>query len=172
AEPESGNGTDPAPPATRGVMKLLIVRHAIAVPRGTPGIRDDERPLTPRGERRFRQAAPGLARIARRPDAILTSPLPRALRPAAMAAKAWGGLKPKPQAVLASGRVKATLEMLAKQPRDAMIVIVGHEPHLSALLARLLGTTKSEPLTFRKGGAALVEIPGPPAAGGRLLWYL
>jgi phosphohistidine phosphatase len=153
-------------------MKLLMVRHAIAVPRGTPGIPDDERPLTPRGERRFREAARGLARIARRPDAILSSPLPRALRTAEIAAKAWGRLEPKPQAALATDRVKATLDMLAKQPRDAMIAIVGHEPHLSTLLARLLGTTKSEHLTFRKGGAALVEIAGPPARGGRLLWFL
>ena len=28
-------------------MRLLIVRHAVAVERGTPGIADDDRPLTP-----------------------------------------------------------------------------------------------------------------------------
>jgi hypothetical protein len=27
-------------------------------------------------------------------------------------------------------------------------------------------------LTYKKGGAALVEIPGPLAEGGTLLWYL
>ena len=31
-------------------MKLLLVRHAAAVPRGTPGVPDDERPLTPEGK--------------------------------------------------------------------------------------------------------------------------
>ncbi len=153
-------------------MKLLIVRHAIAVPRGTPGIPDDERPLTAKGEQRFRRAARGLARIARRPDAILTSPLPRALRTAEIAAKAWGRLKPKPEAALASGRLEPVLAMLAAHPRDAMIAVVGHEPHLSALLAHLLGTSESQRLAFRKGGAALVEIAGPPAHGGRLIWYL
>ena len=60
-------------------MRLLIIRHAIAVPRGTPGIPDDERPLTPAGRKRFQTAARGLARVARRPDVLLTSPLPRAL---------------------------------------------------------------------------------------------
>ena len=85
-------------------MKLLILRHAIAVPRGTPGIPDDERPLTAKGEQRFRRAARGLARIARRPDAILTSPLPRALRTAEIAGRAWRRLEPKPRTALAGGR--------------------------------------------------------------------
>jgi phosphohistidine phosphatase SixA len=35
-------------------MKLLLVRHPVAVPRGTPGVSDDERPLTPEGEAEFR----------------------------------------------------------------------------------------------------------------------
>ena len=34
-------------------MKLLLIRHAAAVPRGTPGIPDDERPLTPDGKAKF-----------------------------------------------------------------------------------------------------------------------
>ena len=32
-------------------MRLLIVRHATAVPHGTPDVPEDERPLTPRGDR-------------------------------------------------------------------------------------------------------------------------
>ena len=51
-------------------MQVLIIRHAIAVPRGTPDIPDDERPLTRAGEKRFRSAARGLARIADRPDEV------------------------------------------------------------------------------------------------------
>ena len=38
-------------------MRLLMIRHATAVPRGAPDMPDDERPLTKRGERRFRRAA-------------------------------------------------------------------------------------------------------------------
>src|SRR5712691_2564228 len=72
-------------------MRLLFIRHAIAVPRGTPGIPDDERPLTPDGEKRFRKAARGLARIAAPPEILLTSPLPRARKTAEIAAQAWGG---------------------------------------------------------------------------------
>ncbi len=41
--------------------ELYILRHGIAVDPGTPGIPDDERPLTPKGEKRMRQIARGLA---------------------------------------------------------------------------------------------------------------
>ena len=84
-------------------MRLIIVRHAIAVERGTPGIPDDERPLTPAGEKKFRQAARGLARIAPPPSRLLTSPLPRARRTAELAAKAWGAAAPEPKQALAGG---------------------------------------------------------------------
>jgi phosphohistidine phosphatase SixA len=37
-------------------MTLTIIRHAIAVPAGTEGIPDDERPLTKKGRPRFASA--------------------------------------------------------------------------------------------------------------------
>jgi phosphohistidine phosphatase SixA len=57
-------------------------------------------------------------------------------------------------------------------PLGATVALVGHEPLLSALLARLLGATEGERLTLEKGGAALVNLPGGPAAPGRLIWFL
>src|SRR5262245_21183379 len=71
--------------STTDHMRLLIIRHAIAVPRGTADIPDDERPLTKRGRRRFRTAAAGLARVVKRPDFVLSSPLPRARETAEIA---------------------------------------------------------------------------------------
>jgi phosphohistidine phosphatase SixA len=40
-------------------MRLLIIRHAIAVARGTSSFSDEERPLTRHGIRRFEAAALG-----------------------------------------------------------------------------------------------------------------
>src|SRR6266850_5759996 len=79
-------------------MRLLIVRHAIAVPHGTPEVPEDERPLTPRGEKRFRAAARGLVRICRRPDVLLSSPLVRARQTADIAAEAWGEVEVRERA--------------------------------------------------------------------------
>jgi len=158
-------------------MNLLIVRHAIAVPRDSADMPDEERPLTPRGKRRFRRVAAGLAQLLDPPDALLTSPLRRAVQTARIAAKAWGGIEPIEEPALAGSDVEAMLAAALVRVResgndDATVVVIGHEPSVSALLARLIGSGRAERLGFRKGGAALVEVPGSAAEGGRLVWYL
>jgi phosphohistidine phosphatase len=151
---------------------VIVIRHGIAVPPGTPGIPDDERPLTGRGRRRFHRAARGLARIADRPGVLLTSPLPRARATAEIAARAWGRVEPQDEPALARGRIADITALLGRLPPEATVALVGHEPTLSALLARLLGCGRAEGLALRKGGAALVDLEGTPGEGGRLIWYL
>ena len=153
-------------------MKLLLVRHAAAVPSGTPGVPDDERPLTPEGAAKFRVAAKGLARITRRPDVLLTSPLPRARATAEIAARAFKRIEPTVEPALAHGSVDEIMTALGKRPAGATIALVGHEPTLSMILARLLGAADGERLAFKKGGAALVDLPDGPSAGGQLVWFL
>jgi phosphohistidine phosphatase len=153
-------------------MKLLLVRHAIAVPRGAPGMSDDERPLTPEGEAEFRVAARGLARIARRPDVLLTSPLPRARVTAEIAARAFKRVEPRIEPALAHESVSGIVAALKAYPPGATVALVGHEPVLSAVLARLLGASHRERFAFTKGGAALVDLPDGPAAAGQLIWFL
>ena len=152
-------------------MELLIVRHASAVPHGTPGIPDDERPLTPRGEERFREAAAGLAELLRCPEAILTSPLPRARRTAEIAAEAWQAPVVENAPALATGNFEDLARTLSRFSGDAFVAVFGHEPHVSSLLGRLIGG-RGEALLFKKGGAALVELNGTLAEGGSLVWFL
>ena len=52
-----------------------------------------------------------------------------------------------------------------------LIVLVGHEPHLSSLLADALGGA-GEAVPFKKGGAALLELPDSRFEGGRLLAFV
>jgi phosphohistidine phosphatase len=154
-------------------MRLMIIRHAEAVPRGTPGIEDDARPLTAEGERRFAEAAAGLARVAEPPAVLLSSPLPRALRTAELAAAAWGGLSVKKLAALASGEIAGLERALASHPKASTIAVVGHEPYLSQLLAHAISVKRPEAFDFKKGGVALVDLPdGLSARDGRLLWYV
>ena len=153
-------------------MKLLLIRHAIAVASGTPGVEDDERPLTSRGRARFHDAARGLARIVDRPDVLLTSPLVRAAETAEIAARAFGKVEPRPERALGHGGPEAILALLKRQPSDATVAMVGHEPVLSQVLARLLGSGRAERFAFKKGGAALVDLAGNGAAAGQLIWFL
>ena len=153
-------------------MKLLLIRHASAVPHGTPGIADDDRPLTPKGTRKFRVGARGLARIARRPDVLLTSPLPRARSTAEIAAQAWRRIEPVVEPALAGDDASEILSAVGRHAADATVAIVGHEPVLSAVLARLLGAADGARVAFKKGGAALVDLPDGARQGGQLVWFL
>ena len=153
-------------------MRLLLIRHAIAVPGGTPGFEDDERPLTPRGRKRFKAAARGLLRMLDRPDVLLTSPLLRAAETAAIVADAFGKLEPRPERALAHGGTEAILTLLRRQPTSATVAVVGHEPTLSQLLARLLGSGQAERFAFKKGGAALVDVADTGRSAGRLIWFV
>ena len=154
-------------------MKLLLIRHAPAVPNGSVGIRDGERPLTPRGRARFRVAARGLARISDRPDVLLTSPLVRARATADIAAAAFKKVTPRVEPALGQENLDAVVAALKKYPRDATVAVVGHEPTLSRLLARMLGVHQDDDrFAFKKGGAALLDLPDGPAAAGQLRWFV
>jgi phosphohistidine phosphatase len=154
-------------------MKLLLIRHAAAVRRGTSGIGDDERPLTPRGRAKFRVAARGLAQITERPDVLLTSPLIRARATAEISAAAFKKVTPRIEPTLARGDVDAIVDALTKYPPDCLVALVGHEPSLSRLLGRLLGMRDGDDrFVFKKGGAALVDLPDGPSAAGRLRWFV
>jgi phosphohistidine phosphatase len=152
-------------------MRLILIRHAEAVDRGTAGVSDEERPLTSAGEKRFRKAARGLARVSAPPDLLLTSPLPRAHRTAEIAARAWGGTEPVAENALAKGDVEGLARRLTGR-EEGCVAFVGHEPHLSSLLAWLLGADAAESFSFRKGGAAILEAPRFFRGNARLVCFL
>jgi len=153
-------------------MKILLVRHAFALPRGTPGVLDAERPLTPEGRARFSLAARGLARLVGRVDVLLTSPRARARETAGIAARAIRHVEPVIEPALGGEGVEAIVTALAGHPPDATVALVGHEPMLGALLAQLVGSTDAARFGFSKGGAALVDLPDGLAGRGRLVWFL
>jgi phosphohistidine phosphatase len=153
-------------------MKALLIRHAAAMPRGTPGVLDDERPLTSSGRIKFRAAARGLTRIMARPDMLLTSGRARAQETAEIVALAFKRMAPMVAPALTNQSVDEVLAALKSHPSGATVALVGHEPMLGQLLARMLGASPIARLTFEKGGAALVDLPDGPSTPGRLMWFL
>jgi phosphohistidine phosphatase len=154
-------------------MKILLIRHAPAVRNGTGGVRDHDRPLTRRGRVHFRAAARGLARIAGRPDVLLTSPLTRARETAEIAAAAFRRVTPRIEPALGQDDVDVLVTALKKYRPDATVALVGHEPTLSALLGHLLGMHQGDDrFAFKKGGAALVHLPEGPSVPGQLRWFV
>jgi phosphohistidine phosphatase len=135
---------------------LYIVRHGIAVPPGTPGIRDDERLLTSKGEKRIRQVARGLVKLDLKLDRIVTSPLPRARATAEIIADELDMREIlETSNVLQTVSSAATVERWLRERNDNRLMIVGHNPTLSDLVSLLvLGATQPPVCDLKKGGIA------------------
>ena len=135
---------------------LIIVRHGIAVPHGSPDYTDDERPLTSQGERRVRQIGYGLKHLGMDLERIVSSPLPRAYRTAEILARVLGDpdLLETSDSLKASESPAAIAAWLAERTEESLM-IVGHNPSLSELVGQLvLGDAKISICELRRGGIA------------------
>jgi phosphohistidine phosphatase len=153
-------------------MRLLLVRHGIAAPLGGEVARDEDRPLTAQGERRLRQVAGALVRLAARPRAILTSPLLRARQTAEILAQGWGHLRPEIAPALAAGDFREVRHAIAGFDDEDTVVLVGHEGWISEFTARALGGQSGRAFRYRKGGVALIELSSAAASRGTLVWFI
>jgi len=138
-------------------MELFVLRHAIAVPHGAPGYeRDSDRPLTPKGTKRMRRVARMFNAMGISVDAILTSPFPRALETAEIVAKELGFRKDLvlTEHLAVGGDPECLISQINESHGDASgVMICGHEPYLSQLIAVLLsGSAGLIDLTMKKGG--------------------
>ena len=152
------------------------MRHGIAVDRGTPGYADDaKRPLTPEGKNKTRLIAKGLVRLGLDLDWIVSSPLVRAVETAGLVSGELETRVPMDlcDALAPGGSAEALISYLAKQANRRRVMVVGHEPDLSDLAARLMGAGRHANLTFKKGGCCLLRFSEfPPKSPGRLVWWL
>ncbi|WP_246196187.1 phosphohistidine phosphatase SixA [Aquisphaera giovannonii] len=154
------------------MQTLYLLRHGIAVPHGTPGIADDDRPLTSKGEHRTRQVGRGLSACGLAIDRIVSSPLPRALRTAELVAHELG----LPQQVevneaLTAGRSAQEIRDWLRDRSEEHLLLVGHNPAISELVGLLI-VGEPHRLSFELKKAAVAAIfRGPdPASRYELLW--
>jgi phosphohistidine phosphatase len=153
-------------------MKLLLVRHAIAFERDTPGISDALRPLTEDGIARFKKSARALGQLVTA-DVVLTSPLLRAKQTAEILARQWAAVAVHEAEPLGSGSRAHFEEVIGRLSNASVIAAVGHEPTLSEWTAEWLGAASGAAFPFKKGGAALIEFEDGVAKGsGRLVYFL
>lgn len=153
-------------------MKVLLVRHAIAVDRETPGLSDHLRPLTEEGASRFRKSARAVAALLTA-DAVLTSPLLRAKQTAEILARHWPGIIIQEAESLGNGSREEFEAALTRLPKNATVAAVGHEPHVSEWTSDWLGAHNAAAFAFKKGGVALIEFDRFAEAGeGRLVFFL
>ena len=156
-------------------MILYLVRHSDAVPGGTAGIPDEERPLTEKGIKKMREVARGLRQINAVPELILCSPLLRARETAEIAAAEFGGNVPlKFTSELGpSGSRSELYRELGQHRRLAALMIVGHLPSLGEIAGEIAWGSADNYLEIKKGGACAIELSSfEPVPSGTLLWFL
>ncbi len=152
-------------------MHLLLFRHGIAEDISPQGD-DGSRRLTKEGIEKTKAGARGLHKIIGIPDAIYTSPLVRAMQTADILASVFD-VTPRLMPSLATGPAELVVRDLRKV-REPFVIVVGHEPTLSMLGAKLC--TGSDPVQFlqlKKAGAMLIDTAvneGATVGAGKLLW--
>ena len=144
-------------------MQLYFLRHGEA---DWPGWTkpDDERPLTDPGKKEVRQVAKLLNRLKVKPDLVLTSPLPRALQTAEIAAEQLK-TKLRQDEALEPGFGINELRTVLKRHHSKVLMLVGHEPDFTSVISALTGAF----LRLPKAGVALIDVDAETEKG-RLLW--
>ncbi len=139
--------------------RLYLLRHGIAVPHGTPGVEDDDRPLTPKGEKRVRQVAYGLKHMGLDVHRIVSSPLPRAYRTAEIVARILGNPDLLETAdELRSGASADSIASWLNSRTEERVMLVGHNPAFSQLIGRLVvGEGVHEICELRRAGIAALS---------------
>jgi phosphohistidine phosphatase len=156
-------------------VKVLVIRHG---PAGDPEAweaegRDDRlRPLSPDGKKDMRQAAFGLATLQPHVDVVVASPLVRAVQTAEIIASEYDCEVVTVEALTPDEDPAKTLAWLGTQRTDWTLALVGHEPHLSALVSYMLAGKSTAFIELKKGGACLLEIAAFSPGSSTLKWLL
>jgi phosphohistidine phosphatase len=151
---------------------IFILRHGDAEPRGS--VPEADRPLTPKGKSDVERVVTLAFEKTSTPELILTSPYRRAVETAEIAR---GLLPGKPRlletpSLLPQAQAEETWKELRSFAKTKQILLAGHEPHLSHLIAYLLGTP-SLTLDLKKGALVRISLESmTPEPHGELKWIL
>lgn len=156
-------------------LDLFVLRHGEAgVPLDDPS-KDDNRPLSREGRRETEEVARSMSKLGIELELIASSPIPRAFQTAEVVAReykkqnkleTWNELK-------YSAETESLYHKLASQKPGSSILIVGHEPHLSNMIAEIIAGTSQVNLVLKKSGLARLGILSfKPKITGELRWLL
>jgi phosphohistidine phosphatase len=156
-----------------GPYELYLIRHGVAEARGDKWPDDSKRPLSADGMSKMKKAARGLVRLGVALDVVLTSPLIRTRQTADIVAAELDQHPPivNTEALAPGGDFTAVIAALEKQSRRTRIALVGHEPSIGELAARLIGSR--HPIEFKKGAVCRIDVDEiPPNGPGDLRWLI
>jgi phosphohistidine phosphatase len=150
-------------------MKLYVMRHGPAEDHVESGV-DADRPLSTAGRERVRAVARLLLQEQEAPACIVTSPLVRAVQTAEIVALVTalgdkGGTVGVRRDIAPGGDAVALVRRL-EADGGKRVMLVGHEPDLSGLVASLLGSFGR---AFEKAMVVAIHVPPTGRPGLRFV---
>jgi phosphohistidine phosphatase len=144
-------------------MELYILRHGIAEDRNAEAPHDDsQRRLTAEGKTKMRRAAEGMKALELEFDLILASPYLRTRETAEIVAEVLGlegRLELSRTLASEGGNPKELIaELTGKHGQYDQVLVVGHEPYLSRLIARLISGEDRNLATMKKGALCKLSV--------------
>lgn len=150
-------------------MKVFLVRHADADAEIPEGLGDEARALTAKARMSIGAHFAGLAERIGMPKMVLTSPLVRAVQTASILTMALGYEGPlrAHRSLLPDMPVGAIDGVLNEADSADSLILVGHNPSMTAMAAHLLGM-QNFPKPVNPGTVIALERDG---AVSKLLFY-
>ncbi|MFU8781270.1 MAG: SixA phosphatase family protein [Kiritimatiellia bacterium] len=137
---------------------LMLLRHAKAVPEHAGG--DFTRPLAPRGIQQMQQVAAAFQAQNWKPQLTLVSAATRTLQTARLLEANLGDLNIISDRVLYLAAACQLLDVLAATPPEIeRLMLVGHNPGISDLAARLTGNLEHSDLPTAGFMTCQLDIP-------------
>ncbi|MES1254913.1 MAG: histidine phosphatase family protein [Acidobacteriota bacterium] len=155
------------------MIELYLIRHAVAEERGDAWPDDSRRPLSKKGIAQWREAVRGLVELGVSFDVVATSPFVRTRQTAQLLADVFDAPPPllTIDALVPGGSGMAAVTYLGAHAHGRRFAVVGHEPGIGRLAARLLGARRA--MLFKKGAVCRIDVDGlPPGGAGELRWFL
>jgi phosphohistidine phosphatase len=153
-------------------MIVYFLRHASANQHKVLPREDDKRPIDEVGEQQCHDVGRALVALGVKVDAVISSPLTRAVQTAELAVTELGY---KNKIVISDAmRPEASFDqfhdLLVHHAKSPAIMVVGHNPSITEFLLHLMtGNEPSDCVDFKKGAVAKVDVQGEK---GVLNWLL
>ncbi len=154
-------------------MELYLFRHGIAE-EAYPGRRDADRALTDEGRRKAAEVVQAARRAGLNPSLVLSSPYLRAVETAKTAAGELGyeGEIVNTAALVPHGSPEGVWHELREHREQAAVLLAGHEPLLSRLVAYLLASPALH-VDMKKAAMVRIDIESfGTAPHGTLRWMI
>jgi phosphohistidine phosphatase len=141
-------------------MKLIFIRHGLAEGHYSPNQEEDfERVLTDDGIKRLHKTFDQFSKVMDKIDVVFSSPLARAIQTAEIF---WSYYQDSDLEMMADLDIlddpRHLVEYISFLHKDGCYAFVGHDPHLTKVIAALLALhPEHDFMTIKKGGICVLD---------------